>query len=74
MAGERRTLGLPRIEAGVGLARDRPPPASLSLRVCTMGLITVPAVWPRVGHPHAEGWTEEQPYDLAHLQDLTTSH
>lgn len=39
-----------------------------------MGLITVPAVRPRVGHPRAEGWTEEQPYDLAHLQDLTTSH
>lgn len=45
------------------MARDRPPPASLSLRVCTMGLITVPAVRPRAGHPRAEGWTEERPYD-----------
>lgn len=74
MAGERRTLDLPWVEAGVGLAWDRPPPAGLSLRVCTMGLTTVPAVGPQVRHPRAGGWTEERPYDPAHLQDLTTFH
>lgn len=67
MAGKRRALDLLWVEAGVGLAQDRPPPAGLSLRVCTMGLITVSGVGPRVGHPHAGGWTEERPYDPAHL-------